>query len=89
MNRILLISLIIISCIAVFFKLQSDNRLLRATNAENQNNALQTEMIGRAKSEWSLCELGDMADIQKDISESFKNLIKVHVMTSEHSVEKY
>lgn len=47
------------------------------------------EMIGRAKSEWSLCELGDMADIQKDISESFKNLIKVHVMTSEHSVEKY
>jgi hypothetical protein len=46
-------------------------------------------MIGRAKSEWSLCELGDMADIQKDISESFKNLIKVHVMTSEHSVEKY
>lgn len=47
------------------------------------------EMIGRAKSEWSLNELGDMADIQKDISESFKNLIKVHVMTSEHSVEKY
>jgi hypothetical protein len=47
------------------------------------------EMIGRAKSEWSLNELGKMADIQKDISESFKNLIKVHVMTSEHSVEKY
>ena len=47
------------------------------------------EMIGRAKSEWSLNELGDIADIQKDISESFKNLIKVHVMTSEHSVEKY
>ena len=47
------------------------------------------EMIGRAKSEWSLNELGEMADIQKDISESFKDLIKVHVMTSEHSVEKY
>ena len=47
------------------------------------------EMIGRAKSEWSLNELGEMADIQKDISESFKNFIKVHVMTSEHSVEKY
>ena len=29
------------------------------------------------------------AGMQKDISESFKNLIKVHVMTSEHSVEKY
>lgn len=47
------------------------------------------EMIGRAKSEWSLCELGEMADIEKDISKTFKNLIKVHVMTSEHSVEKY
>ena len=47
------------------------------------------EMIGRAKSEWSLNELGEMADIQKDISESFKNLIKIQVMTSEHSVEKY
>ncbi len=46
MNRLLLISLIIISCIAVFFKLQSDNRLLRATNAENKNNALQTEIKG-------------------------------------------
>lgn len=46
-------------------------------------------MIGRAKSEWSLCELGEMADIEKDISKTFKNLIKVHVMTSEHSVEKY
>lgn len=46
MNRLLLISLIIISCIAVFFKLQSDNRLLRATNAENQNNTLQTEIKG-------------------------------------------
>jgi hypothetical protein len=30
-----------------------------------------------------------MADIEKDISKTFKNLIKVHVMTSEHSVEKY
>lgn len=46
MNRLLLISLIIVSCIAVFFKLQSDNRLLRATNAENKNNALQTEIKG-------------------------------------------
>lgn len=46
MNRILLISLIIAISMAVFFKLQSDNRLLRATNAENQNNALQTEIKG-------------------------------------------
>lgn len=46
MNRILLISLIIAIVTAVFFKLQSDNRLLRATNAENKNNALQTEIKG-------------------------------------------
>ena len=46
LNRILLISLIIAISTAVFFKLQSDNRLLRATNAENQNNALQTEIKG-------------------------------------------
>lgn len=46
MNRILLISLLIAIAMAVFFKLQSDNRLLRATNAENKNNALQTEIKG-------------------------------------------
>lgn len=46
MNRILLISLLIAIATAVFFKLQSDNRLLRATNAENKNNALQTEIKG-------------------------------------------
>ena len=46
MNRILFLSLIIAIVTAVFFKLQSDNRLLRATNAENQNNALQTEIKG-------------------------------------------
>lgn len=46
MNKILLVSLIIAIVTAVFFKLQSDNRLLRATNAENQNNSLQTEIKG-------------------------------------------
>ena len=47
------------------------------------------EKIGREKSEWSLDELGKMADIEKDISKSFKNLIKVHIMLGEHSIEKY
>lgn len=46
MNRILLISLLVAIATAVFFKLQSDSRLLRATNAENKNNALQTEIKG-------------------------------------------
>lgn len=47
------------------------------------------EKIGREKTEWSLCELGYMSDIEKDMAETFKNLMKIHVMTSEHSVEKY
>lgn len=47
------------------------------------------EMIGRAKTEWSLCELGMMADIEKDIAKSFKSLVKTHMMLNEHSVEKY
>ena len=47
------------------------------------------EKIGREKSEWSLCELGYMADIEKDMAETLKYLVKVHVMTNEHSIEKY
>lgn len=47
------------------------------------------EQIGRAKSEWSLCELGMMADIEKDMAKSFKSLVKTHMMLNEHSVEKY
>ena len=47
------------------------------------------EKIGKAKSEWSLCELGMMADIEKDIAKSFKCLIKIHVMLNETPVEKY
>lgn len=46
MNRILLISLLIAIVTAVFFKFQSDNRLLRATNAENRASALETEIKG-------------------------------------------
>ena len=47
------------------------------------------EKIGREKAEWSLCDLGMMADIEKDIAKSFKSLIKVHRMLSEHPIEKY
>lgn len=47
------------------------------------------EKIGREKTEWSLSELGEMADIEKDMAKTFKNLIKVHIMLSQHSIEKY
>lgn len=46
MNRLLLISLIIIALVAVFFKLQSDNRLQRAVNAENRASALESKVKG-------------------------------------------
>lgn len=48
------------------------------------------EQIGREKKDgWSLSELGMMADIEKDISKSFKSLVKAHQMLAEHSIEKY
>lgn len=47
------------------------------------------EKIGKEKSEWSLCELGQIADIEKDIAKTLKYLIKIHIMTEEHSIEKY
>ena len=47
------------------------------------------EKIGKEKPDWSLDELGKIADIEKDISKAFKDLIKVHVMLSEYSIEKY
>lgn len=47
------------------------------------------EKIGREKSEWSLDELGKMADIEKDMAKTFKSLIKTHIMLNEHSIEKY
>lgn len=51
--------------------------------------AEKAEKIGREKSEWSLCELGQIADIEKDMAKTLKSLVKIHIMTSEHSIEKY
>lgn len=51
--------------------------------------AEKAEKIGKEKSEWSLCELGQIADIEKDMAKTLKSLVKIHIMTSEHSVEKY
>jgi FtsZ-binding cell division protein ZapB len=44
MNRFLIFCFLIAAGFAVFFKLESDNRLKKLTNAENQNNTLQTEI---------------------------------------------
>lgn len=42
MVKFLSIALVIIACVAVFFKLQSDSRQRRLTDAENQIVALET-----------------------------------------------
>ena len=47
------------------------------------------EKIGRAKTEWSIMELGEMADIEKDMAKALKCLVKTEVMMTEHSVDKY
>lgn len=62
MNRLLLISLLIAIATAVFFKLQSDNRLLRATNAENRASALETAVIERDK----MIEINSQANEQNE-----------------------
>lgn len=62
LNRLLLISLIIAIATAVFFKLQSDNRLLRATNAENRASTLETAVIERDK----MIEINSKANEQNE-----------------------
>lgn len=62
MNKVLLISLLIAIATAVFFKLQSDNRLLRATNAENRASALETAVNERDK----LIEINSKANEQNE-----------------------
>lgn len=47
------------------------------------------EKIGREKTEWSIMELGEMADIEKDMAKSLKCLVKAQVMMNEHSIDKY
>lgn len=47
------------------------------------------ELVGRNKSEWTMSEMGCVADIMKDISETYKNIAKTHYLYSEHSDERY
>jgi hypothetical protein len=45
--------------------------------------------IGKAKSGWTLDEMGKVSDIIKDVSETHKNLAKAHHLYAEHSEERY
>jgi hypothetical protein len=47
------------------------------------------EKIGKEKKEWSIDELYKASDIVKDMSESLKNLSKMHYYLSEHADERF
>lgn len=47
------------------------------------------EKMGREKPDWSLCEMGQLSDIMKDLSETEKNLTKANYYSMEHSEERY
>lgn len=57
-----MVSLIIAIVTAVFFKLQSDKSLLRATNAENRASALETAVNERDK----MIEINSRANEQNE-----------------------
>ena len=47
------------------------------------------EKIAREKSTWTLCEMGELADIMKDLAMTEKGIAKAHYMYSEKSEETY
>lgn len=47
------------------------------------------EIVGRNKTDWTMGEMGCVADIMKDVSETMKNLAKTHAIYSEHDDERY
>ena len=47
------------------------------------------EKAARSKDAWTLCEMGQMADIMKDLAMTEKAIAKAHYYHSEHSEETY
>lgn len=47
------------------------------------------EKMGREKPHWSLCEMGQLADIMKDLSKVEKNLSMAHYYSLERSEEVF
>jgi len=45
--------------------------------------------IARKKESWTLCEMGQMADIMKDLAMTEKGIAKAHHMYAEKSDETY
>ena len=47
------------------------------------------EKIVKEKSSWTLCEMGELADIMKDLAMTEKGIAKAHYYYSEKSDEAY
>ena len=47
------------------------------------------EKISREKQTWTLNELGEVADIMKDLAKTEKNIAKTHMIYSTYSEEVY
>lgn len=47
------------------------------------------EKIAKEKSSWTLCEMGQLADIMKDLATTEKGIAKAHYMYSDKSEEAY
>ena len=45
--------------------------------------------VAKEKSSWTLCEMGQLADIMKDLAMTEKGIAKAHYMYSEKSDESY
>ena len=45
--------------------------------------------ISRSKDKWTMQELGCMADILKDVAESYKDMAKAQMIFTSHSPDKY
>lgn len=45
--------------------------------------------VARAKPGLTMCEISQMADALKDISESYKNFAKANLLLEEHSSETF
>lgn len=47
------------------------------------------EKVAKDKSSWTLAEMGDLADIMKDLAMTEKGIAKAHCIYSEHTEEVY
>ena len=47
------------------------------------------EKVAKTKDAWSLSEMGELADIMKDLAMTEKYIAKAHYIYSEHSEEVY